>query len=39
MWTIQESLTLLAISLLVGGVLVLAYLREKISAWWRGRRR
>lgn len=39
MWTVEESLTLLAISLLIGGVVLAAYLREKIAAWWRGRRR
>lgn len=39
MWTLEDSLTLLAISLLIGGVVVAAYLREKIVAWWRGRRR
>jgi hypothetical protein len=39
MWTVRESLILLALSLLIGGVLVLAYLREKIRDWWRGRRR
>lgn len=39
MWTLQESLTLLAVSLLIGGVVVAAYLREKIMTWWRGRRR
>jgi len=39
MWTIQESLTLLAISLLIGAVIVLAYLRERLQNWWRGRRR
>jgi hypothetical protein len=38
MWTTQESLTLLAISLLIGAVIVLAYLREKILDWWRRRR-
>jgi hypothetical protein len=39
MWTLEESLTLLAISLLIGGVVIVAYLRERIASWWRGRRR
>jgi hypothetical protein len=38
MWTTQESLTLLAISLIVGAVILVAYLREKIQDWWRRRR-
>jgi hypothetical protein len=38
MWTTQESLTLLAISLVVGAVILLAYLRERIRDWWRRRR-
>ncbi|MEW6638780.1 MAG: hypothetical protein AB1425_18405 [Actinomycetota bacterium] len=38
MWTTQESLTLLALSLLLGGTLILAYFFDRIRAWWRRRR-
>jgi hypothetical protein len=38
MWTVQESLILLAISLMLGVVLLLAFLRDQIREWWRRRR-
>jgi hypothetical protein len=37
MWTVRESLTLLAVSLVFGGAVVLAYFYDRLKEWWRRR--
>lgn len=39
MWTTGESLTLLFLSFLLMGLVLLAYFKDRLETWWRRRHR